>query len=144
MSKQIPLNKNQFTLVDDEEFERLTAFEWKLSSKGYAVRYVKLPNGRFSYAHMHRFILAVTERAVEVDRIDHNRLNNTRANLRLATHNENQWHKRLPPNSTTGFKGVSRFGDKYSAALRYYGQHLHIALVDDPLVAAQLYDALAR
>ena len=144
MPQQIPLNKGQFTLVDDEDFNCLIAFDWKFSSKGYAVRYVKRPNGRWTYVYMHRFLMGVTEHSVEVDHIDLNRLNNTRANLRLATHNQNQWHKGIPANNRTGFKGVNAFAGKFSAGLRWHGQHLHIALVEDPHVAALLYDALAR
>lgn len=144
MPQQIPLNKGQFTLVDDQEYEHLLLFEWKLSSKGYAMRYVKRPNGRWSYLYLHRFLMDATDRAIQVDHIDGNRLNNTRANLRFATRSQNQWNKGVAENNTTGFKGVSPWHDKYCASIRWHERRLHIAVVDDPILAAHLYDAVAR
>jgi hypothetical protein len=38
MSKQIPLTKGQFALVDDADYDWLNQWRWRLNSKGYAIR----------------------------------------------------------------------------------------------------------
>ena len=49
------------------------------------------------------------------DHIDGNRLNNRADNLRECDASENQHNRRNGRNNTTGYKGVRRRGDNYSA-----------------------------
>lgn len=61
---------------------------------------------------MHRLILK-PKQGQEVDHIDHNGLNNTRANLRVVTHSENQKNRNRP--NPNGFKWIARLGNKWMA-----------------------------
>jgi len=54
---------------------------------------------------MHRLILQAPK-GMLVDHIDHNGLNNTRDNLRLATRSQNGYNARLSKGNTSGVKGV--------------------------------------
>lgn len=101
MSKQIPLTKGAFTLVDDDDFEWLSKHNWQLSSHGYAKTGVK------GY-YMHRAILGAPP-GREVDHINRDKLDNRRENLRIITNAKNNRSTPQRKDNTSGFKGVSYF-----------------------------------
>lgn len=91
--KQIPLTQGKFALVDDEDFEQLNKWSWKLSTNGYAIRCPsngKNENGGYKYTtvRMHRVVMK-TPRHLEADHINANRLDNRKSNLRNITKREN-------------------------------------------------------
>ena len=58
--KQIALTQNKFALVDDDMFEELNQHKWhaqKNVNTFYAVRNVRLENGKQTLIQMHRQIL---------------------------------------------------------------------------------------
>lgn len=88
MTKRIPLfgkhNKGRYALVDDEDYERLSQFRWWCMKEGYAGR-----KEGYRSILMHRDIMGVTARHLVVDHINHDTLDNQRANLRVSTIQEN-------------------------------------------------------
>lgn len=56
---------------------------------------------------MHRVILGLTERKLQVAHGQGGTLDNRRVNIRVATHAENRCDVGPPRNNTTGYKGVS-------------------------------------
>jgi AP2 domain-containing protein len=87
--RQIPLHAKDrsiraHALVDDEDFEHLSQWQWSLNWKGYAVRSYRRDGKRFQ-VRMHRVVLGLTAwNPTQVDHRDRNKLNNQKANLRLA------------------------------------------------------------
>jgi hypothetical protein len=79
-----------------------------------------------------------------VDHIDNNKLNNTRSNLRLCTGSQNQANRRLHRNSSTGFKGVTRRGNRWHARIEVHGKSIHLGYHDDAFQASLIYDHAAR
>ncbi len=71
-----------YALVDTDLEPTLSAYTWGLSL-GYAVR-IGLSDGKRRGIRMHRAIMGAPD-GLEVDHINRNRLDNRRANLRLAT-----------------------------------------------------------
>ena len=61
MSKSIPLSKGKVALVDDADYDRLSAYQWFLSGTGSAVGFVPGGNGKFRLEYMHRFIMQAAE-----------------------------------------------------------------------------------
>jgi hypothetical protein len=56
---------------------------------------------------MHRFILGITDRKVEVDHIHHNGLDNRKGELRTATRSQNAFNRKGPrAGSRSGIRGV--------------------------------------
>lgn len=112
--KEIPLNvfrKNAnygkyFAQVDDEDFERLSKYNWHVGilkkKHYYAITEI---NGK-KYK-MHRFVLNETNPKVHVDHEDHNGLNNQKYNLRSGTPAQNQYNKLKQKNTTSKYRGVS-------------------------------------
>lgn len=90
--KQIPLTQGKFALVDDEDFEYLNQWKWYFNC-GYAKRYHNKKT-----LLMHVFLMGYG-----FDHKDRNGINNTRINLREATHQENSFNRRRQ----NGIIGVS-------------------------------------
>lgn len=82
----------------------------------------------------------------QLDHVDGNGLNNTRANLRPATNAQNNHNERLRATNTSGYKGVHwvRTNSKWRAEIRIDGRNRHFGYFVDPLDAARAYDAAAR
>jgi hypothetical protein len=91
---------------------------------------------------MHRLILRV-DANTQVDHRDGNGLNNTRGNLRPATHAQNQHNSRLRKDNQSGFKGVHRQGNRWVARIRVDGEQKHLGSFRTPEEAARAYDAAA-
>ena len=75
-------------LVDDDDAEWLSGYRWTVSGKGYATTGIMTPSGQRTRS-MHRFIMDPPAHLL-VDHINHQRHDNRRHNLRLATRKENQ------------------------------------------------------
>lgn len=106
--KEIQLTQGKFALVDDDDYERLSQFKWqatKASAKHvwYAGSNFKTEEGS-RWLRMHRLIMKAT-RGQDVDHIDGNGLNNTKANLRVCRHQDNMRNRR-PMIGRNQFKGV--------------------------------------
>lgn len=133
MTKEIPLTRGKFALVDDEDYPELSKHKWRVSGEGYALRSVKT-GGKSRDIFMHRVLLNPPP-GFEGDHIDRNRLNNTRTNLRVATRAQNAANT-----SRRGkFRGVRSAGNHWKAVMdgRIVGRY---STIED---AALAYDIAA-
>jgi hypothetical protein len=91
---------------------------------------------------MHREVLGVPPHLF-VDHINHNGLDNRKANLRPATKSQNCQNKRLGrKNTSSKYRGVHwhrRFG-KWQASIRVNRKSIHLGYFTDELEAAKAYD----
>ena len=94
-------NPNKFVTVDADLADEINKYKWCLSSVGYAFRTSKKKT-----ISLHRFILKAKKEEL-VDHIDGNPLNNTKANLRIATTQQNAFNMKKAKHNTSGYKGVS-------------------------------------
>lgn len=153
--KEISLTRGLVTLVDDEDYVWLSQFKWQAGHGGYAKRTALHPsgqllsNGRRKRADlkMHREIMGLTfgDRR-EVDHIDGNTLNNTRANLRVCTHAENGKNLRKPITNTSGYKGVSYYkrSGKWMAYIMIEKKLKNLGYFDTPQLAHAAYCEAAK
>lgn len=122
---EIFLTKGRFTLVDDEDFDKVNKLKWLFEpSKGYAIRreYVRgsgRKNQKQKTIFLHRFILDFPQK--QIDHINGNRLDNRKSNLRLVTAHQQSMNKGLSKNNTSGTKGVMwlESAKKWSAYIFY-------------------------
>lgn len=91
--------------VDPEDEWILRKYAWKIK-KDDTRSYVHILLERQNLQELARFILSVTDSALQVDHRDGNGLNNCRQNLRPCTQSQNQHNARLRSDNTTGHKGV--------------------------------------
>ena len=100
--KQIPLTQGRSAIVDDADYEALTAHSWCLSNCSgicYAVRGYKA-GGKHHTVLMHREIMDAPE-GMLVDHINGGGLDNRRCNLRLATDSQNHFNQRKQKKATS-------------------------------------------
>jgi hypothetical protein len=138
--RELKLNKNKIALVDDEDFEFLNMFNWK----------IRIENGAetvYCSMKLHKF-LAKTYQFDTKDVIDHkdgNRLNNQKNNLRPASRKENSRNMKVRKN-TTGFKGVYPNLNKNRFVVKIFvnNKQMHLGVFDTAEEAAKVYDENAR
>lgn len=149
--KEIKLLKGLVALVDDEDFERINAFKWSFHKEGrseYAVSSIKIEN-KYKQFRMHRMILSISDPKVFVDHIDGNGLNNTKANLRLATHKQNSRnYSKLFSTNTSGFRGV-RFDKRqktkpWKCTIKFENKNVHLGYFISAEEAAKAFDKAAK
>lgn len=96
----IDTNKNSI-LVDLEDYESISKHYWYADKKGYAVTTI---NGKV--VKLHRFIMDVNDKKIQVDHINHKKLDNRRYNLRIVNNSKNQMNRELMSNNNSGCAGV--------------------------------------
>jgi hypothetical protein len=103
--KTINLTQNKVILVDDEDYDFLNQWKWYFNN-GYAIRLIwNHKSKKIEHIYMHRVILN-TGIGMDTDHLNHNGLDNRKANLRVATRSQNQANRVISKNNTSGYKGV--------------------------------------
>ena len=138
--KFIAASKGELIAVDAEDYEWLCSYSWWVSGYGYAATtYKKAGVKRTLY--MHKMLCPDTPK---VDHRDTNKLNNTRANLRPATHAQNMANKGVSTRSTLGIKGVSMCGKRFRAQIRHRNTTKNLGRYATAEEAKEVYDLAAE
>lgn len=142
----IPLNKGFYTIIDKEDYEKVSTITWRVeSTKKHDLFYVVGDiNGRV--VKMHRIIMGIVDNLeLEVDHIDHDGLNNTKNNLRLCTRKGNVWNRRASMTSSK-YKGVSwhKRDLKWSAYITYNSVRISLGYHKTEEEGAKAYDEKAK
>lgn len=145
MTKQIPLTRGMFAIVDDEDFERCQEYSWYALKAHHTFYATARPYDKDSKkqltVYMHRLLLNAPAGS-EIDHADGNGLNNSKSNLRIATRSQNAVNT-LRYNKT-GLRGVhTTIRAIHSAILRVNDRTVSLGSFDTPEAAARAYDAVA-
>jgi hypothetical protein len=140
----IELTQGQSTIVDEEDFERLSAFKWWAqflqARRCFVVTgYV----GNNIAILMHRFIIGAQPGEI-TDHINLNPLDNRKTNLRKVTKRQNNLNMPLlRSDNRSGFRGVSWFKNdkKWAASIHFNNHKIHLGYFTTPEAAARAYDA---
>lgn len=152
-SVRIPLSSrkypNIFTIIDEDDYDRVTAHTWHPL---WDARYERWGVTRHRKSHeigpntvwLHRFITHAPK-GVEVDHIDGDPLNNSKSNLRLCSHTENLWNRPARKGGKSEFKGVclSPHGG-WDVSITAHNHRRRIGSFHDERDAARAYDIAAR
>ena len=143
----IPLTQEKFAIVDAADYDYLMQWKWHTTisnGKCYAARRA-WRGGKLRPVYMHREIMRAPK-GKQVDHRDGDGLNNTRANLRLATSQQNNMNRRTRKDSKSGYKGVwvDKKTGKWQAQIALNGKRIHLGLFDTPLEASRAYSKAAH
>jgi hypothetical protein len=144
VTKEVRLGRSSMVaLVDDADFDLVSQSRWQVDRNRYTY-YAYRPRLVGWPTMMHGLIMG----ALGIDHADGNGLNNQRANLRLATGQQNNANRRKRPGTTASiYKGVSRHNGRIAKPwIAYIGLnnrtvYLGCFAVEED--AARAYDAAA-
>lgn len=150
---EIALSNGLMVLVDEDDHDRLAAYAWHAMRNPvgcvYAFRQVRWTEDgvrRIQTLYMHREVLGITDRRVEVDHIDGQTLDNRRANLRTCTHGQNQRnYRRRKGGFSSQFKGVTwdKSRSLWVVKIKVNRKNVHLGRFADEVSAAKAYNAAA-
>jgi hypothetical protein len=152
----IPLTQGQVAIVDVADYEWLNQWKWQAQwdshvKSYYALRAEYLGGGRANcklrYFRMHRQILGLE--SGDLRKGDHQNgdtLDNRRANLRIATTQENARNRKRRSTGVSGFKGVSWYARdrKWRASICVGGRYISLGLYTTPELAHEAYCKAAK
>lgn len=131
--------KDKFALVNDEDFKWLSSYKWSCSA-GYAQAKV---NKRTTM--MHRLIMNAPI-GLEVDHINHNKLDNRKQNLRMVTRSQNHANQIKMINSSSYYKGTcwNKTVKQWMASIKINRKSYTLGYFKNELHAAMAYDLWAK
>ncbi len=149
--KEILLTNGLVALVDDQDFESLNKYKWNHSPGFNGIIYATrkfVVDGKKKTLSMHRQILGIDGLGYSVvgDHIDHDGLNNQRANLRICTSSQNAANRRsYNKPKLSRFKGVSWHihVKKWVSKITVNGKRTHLGSFAHEIDAAKAYDNAA-
>lgn len=132
-----------YSLIDAVDADAVNRWRWSLSA-GYAVRRATTAPGEHHMLGLHRELLGLTYGdPLTVDHINHDRLDNRRANLRVISKAGNNQNVLGLSSGTSAFRGVSwveRLG-KWRAYVQRDGKYIHLGMFTDEREAALVAQA---
>lgn len=140
----IALTRGKTALIDDADYDLISQYRWSAKPGPwgwYAMAGIRR-DGKNTTLYMHRLILG--NPASHVDHRNGNGLDNTRANLRLATASQNQQNSRPRRGASSRYKGVFLDRGMCRAAIGPAGHRKYLGTFASEEAAAVAYDAAAR
>lgn len=136
----IPLSQGQNAIVNVEDFEWLSQWNWSAMWNTHTKSFYAYRRGDKRGIYMHALIAGGRS-----DHVDHDTLNNRRSNLRLASYEENSRNQRLRADNKSGYKGVDWYEryKKWRAYITVAGKHIHIGFFHSIKEASDARDQVA-
>lgn len=141
MTVIIPLTQGKETIIDKEDYERVSKYKWCYSSSnGYAVSR-KDVNGETRAILLHRYILGTSD-GLHTDHINMDKLDNRKTNLRECEPSDNYANVEKRSDNKSGYKGVYWRNDKqkYQVTIRKDNKTYYLGLFESIDDAIRMYD----
>jgi len=130
--------KNDFVIIDLEDYEKVSQYTWHKNSKGY------FQTGRIPLT-LHHLLIGKPAREMETDHINRNIKDNRKTNLRFVTHHQNVFNACGNSSATSKYKGVcwDKRYKKWHVRIMFCGKQYHLGYFDSEVEAAKAYDKKA-
>jgi hypothetical protein len=137
-------NGRGVALVDDEDYELVRHYSWRLSSRGYAVAWTPGSAEERRLVYMHRLLTGVPD-DLDVDHENRNKLDNRRFNLRWATTSQNIANRAKAEGCSSQYIGVSwdEGRQRWRAMVKKDGVAYNLGRFTDEEAAARARDRRA-
>ena len=142
---RIPLTEGKYAIVDAEDYGELRKFDWYYTHHYYAATNEIIDDsGKRKPSVMHRKIMKAAKGLI-IDHINRDRLDNRKANLRIATQNQNACNKETRPH-TSKYRGVSfhKALRKWQVYINHLNKRIYLGVYADEVEAAKVYDEAAK
>lgn len=132
-------------MVDEDIAAKIRHLSWKLDKDGYVIRKTTIAGKRGRTVRLHRVVAGCTDRRVLIDHWNCDKLDNTRANLREATHRNNSHNSMKSPGYSSVFRGVTwnRNCSKWQSGINSGGKYFYLGLFEDEHEAGHAYNRAA-
>jgi hypothetical protein len=138
--------KNFTVIIDDYDFSKMKKAGLEkisvYSNRNYPV--ARITKTRQS---VHRFVLGLTNKKIEVDHINFNTLDNRKLNLRICTRSQNNQHRRRIKTKFkfhSKYKGVSKQYGQWVSQIKYNKKNTYLGYFKIEKEAALAYDKKAK
>lgn len=138
--KYIALTQDKKSLVDNEDYDLLSAHNWYAAKRGYGF-YAQRVSKR-KVIQIHRVVMNA-QKGEEVDHINGNTLDNRKNNLRKVTRSQNEWNRKKQSNNTSGYKGVIFSRGRYVARIKVLNKVNYLGAFKQKKEAALAYNNAA-
>lgn len=150
----VPLTQGYVAKIDADDVHLVAGRSWRAFVKRrpdgsilnvYAVSWKKTTKNNDAVDRMHRLIVGASYGEV-VDHKDCDGLNNTRSNLRIATHSQNCANRRRAHASNNPSKGVTfnKSSKKWQAQISANGKSHYLGVYSDAADAAKAYEEASK
>jgi hypothetical protein len=127
-----------FTFINTADYEAVSQYRWCAWREPKGKTFYVLTNTEGGgHIRLHRLLTGF--QFDEVDHIDGNGLNNSRANLRDAQ-GQNKQNVGFRANNTSGYKGVKKNKDKWEVNIRSAGDKVYLGVFTNKREAREAYD----
>lgn len=146
--KTIELTQGKVAIVDDCDFDLLNSFKWHAVKIGTTGHFYACRDVNDKHIKMHNVVAAFCfgdiPKGLLVDHKNRDTLDNSRANLRLATRSQNQWNSRKRAGSSK-YKGISfsKTRNKWRARLMINYKEIYIGEFGTEELAHEAYKVAA-
>lgn len=147
----LSLTQGQVTIVDDDDFERLSKNKWQArrdKDRGFYAERMEYAGHKTPYRiGMAREILGLGRGDPRIaDHINGDTLDNRKCNLRIVDHSQNMQNRKLGKNSSSGLRGVCwhRRDKRWTAYIKHRGKRVHLGYFKTKEQAYGAYCAAAE
>lgn len=121
-------NKMEEFWIDKDDVELCQQYCWSIKSNGYLQARDKSTG---DVIYIHRLIMRFPDSELyNVDHKNHNKWDNRKCNLRIATRSENTMNSVTPSTNSSGVKGViwHSSAEKWQASITIQGEKLYLGI----------------
>lgn len=144
---KIKLTQGKFALIDDADYALVGQYKWYGIKwrNTYAATANMKANGRWETIYMHRVIMGLKRGdKLQVDHINHDGLDNRRANLRTCTNQQNLFNRIKSEKTSNRYKGVWRTSvGTWAVKIRFCNNDIYLGCFKIEQDAALAYNIAA-